>query len=57
VADTEKASCGILSSKYLVTEVLPAPEGAVIMINFPVFSAIKKFGVQNTLNHYFCSPL
>jgi hypothetical protein len=40
-----------------VTEVLPAPDGAVMMINLFVYSAIKKIGVQNTPNSYFCSPL
>jgi hypothetical protein len=33
VAETEKESCGYLLSKYFVIEVLPAPEGAVMMMS------------------------
>jgi hypothetical protein len=33
VAETENASEGIFDNKYFVTDVLPAPEGAVIMIS------------------------
>ena len=38
VAETENESEGIFESRYLVTDVLPAPEGAVIIMSFLVIS-------------------
>ena len=51
--DTENPSWGILSSKYFVTEVLPAPEGAVIMISFCECSVIKNIWAAKYANQLF----
>jgi hypothetical protein len=45
-ADMEKARFGYLASRYLVIDVLPAPEGAVmIMILFAALIAAKKWKI------------